>query len=138
LRAALRRVAIDTHLFLNYVGASGRDLTAAISTPILERFQEIWRGILDGPGDASRLTFSVADVETRARAAFVSDGPSSWCGYFCPDVMIASPSLEAFRQGRFQCVLGEVHSNNTLLWSALVSQHPDRTSLLDTLAHDTQ
>ena len=138
LRTALRSDAIDTHLFLNHVGSRGRDITASISAPILERFQEIWRDILSGSPDARRLTFSVAEVEARAREAFAVDAPSSWCGYFAPDVMIAASSLDALRQGRFQCVLGEVHSNNTLLWSALVSQHPDRTTLLDALAEDTR
>jgi hypothetical protein len=140
LRAALKSDSIDTHLFLNHVGARGRDITASISTPILERFQEIWREILSSADsrDPRRLTLDVADVAARAREAFAANGPSSWCGYFCPDVMIASPSLAAFRQGRFQCVLGEVHSNNTLLWSALVSQHPHQASVLDALAEDAR
>jgi hypothetical protein len=138
LRAALRSDTVDAHLFMNYVGSKGRELTGPISQRILDQFQQRWRWIISRPLDAQRLTLGVGEVEARAREAFAAQGASSWGGYFCPDVMVASPSLSALQQGQFHCVLGEIHSNNTLLWSALVSQHPHVESIQRALAEDTQ
>jgi acyl carrier protein len=136
LRAMSRTDTVDAHLFMKYVGAKGRDLTASISQDVLARFQERWRWVLNSQTSEARHTFTVDELEARAREAFAAIGDSSWCDYFCPDVLIASPSLEAFREGRFHCVLGEVHSNNTLLWSALVNQHPNVQSIERALAQD--
>lgn len=138
LREKLGADRVDAHLFLNYVGAGAREAIAPMSRTIRRRLQERWQTILEVPEGARSVTRDVAAIQTRAREAFAASGPGSWCGYYTPDIMIAADGLDAFRRGDFHCVLGEVHSNNTLLWSALTSQHPDVAALAAALARDTQ
>jgi acyl carrier protein len=139
LQRKLRTNTVDAHLFVTHVGASAREALAPLSAAVKAAFQSRWRDVLDAsdvpPGHS--LVRSTNDLRARAAHAFAVDGPSNWAGYFTPDIMVASPSLAAFQRGEFQCVLGEVHSNNTLLWSALTAQHPDPAALLEALAADT-
>ena len=113
-----------------------RDALAPISAAIRQDYRERWRAVLARtPGEPS-IARGAADLRTRASAAFPASGPSSWGGYFTPDIMIAARGLAALQRGDFQCVLGEIHSSNTLLWSCLTSQHPHLDDLERALAED--
>lgn len=137
LRETLRAETVDAHLLLNYVGGRGREALAPMSADLRRRFQERWLSILAIQDGETRVRRSVEQVREPARQAFAASGPSSWGGYFTPDIMVAAAGPEAFHRGEFECVLGEVHDNNTLLWSALAAQHADPAALDAALACDT-
>ena len=84
------------------------------------------------------MTYDVAEFSTRVRHAFGEPDPA-WARahYVCPDLMIAAESAAALRRGAFHAVLGEVHGRNTLLSSAVISQHPTPELVAAALAFDT-
>jgi hypothetical protein len=87
---------------------------------------------------ARRVRSTVDEVATIARDTFrTTRTPWSRALYFSPDLMVAAAGADAFRRGEFHAVLGEVHSTNSLLWSSLVAQHPNRDALVEAVTCDT-
>jgi acyl carrier protein len=138
LRSAGGVADVDAHLFLNHVGRTARAALAPMSDAVRIEYRNRWRRMLDVTPDARAITLTAADARARAGQLFETSAPSSWGDYFTPDVMVQAESRAAFEEGRYTCVLGEIHSNNNLLWSALVSQHPRPELLREALESDTR
>jgi hypothetical protein len=108
-------------------------------------FQSRWSrvlalsGVPGGEGGEGRSLVQRGSAELAAgfAEAFADPGPA-WdlARYFSPDLMIAAADEAAFRDGRFQGILGEVHTSNTLSWSCFLAQHPDPEAVLRMLARD--
>jgi hypothetical protein len=77
-------------------------------------------------------------LQPRIAALFSAPRPG-WqsARYQSPDIMIASASPEAIRQGAYQFVMGELHlSSNTLQASFFIEQHPARAELFQAIEND--
>jgi hypothetical protein len=136
-RGADGSVAAQT-LVERVLATAGAELTA-LTAAVSREYQERWRTIVEPGDDERRVVRRVEDVCERARAAFqIPHQPWSRAWYFSPDVMVAAAGLDAFQRGAFHAVLGEVHATNSLLWSPLVTQHPDPQRLADALTADTR
>lgn len=106
-----------------------------------QRYQAAWAAVLVDPISESphRVAFDVAATAQRARLIFGSPQESwSLVRQLSPDIMVCADGPEAFRRGDFQLTMGELHTGNTLTWSALAAQHPSLESLLETLADATE
>jgi hypothetical protein len=137
LRGRAGNGAVDGHLFYTFVQMATRDTLASLLADVSRRLSEKWRSILQLDVEASRVVRAVDEVAALAGQAFAIDGePWSPTGYFGPDLMVAADGLDAFQRGEFHIVLGEMHCTNTLLTSALASQHPDLESLRRAIARD--
>jgi hypothetical protein len=130
--AALLRAATPDLVF------SFRDL----ATPVADQLPELrrrWASILDIPSGVHRHTVRSEAIAGRVRELFPSM-PPPWSSavQYCPDVMVAAPSVAAVNSGDFLLVLGELHlATNTLDCQVVVQQHPDprRLGLADARDH---
>jgi hypothetical protein len=146
LRARHGSAAIDAHLFVNYVVAAGGGMSGTherhrilddVVARVKTRVQDVWRSVLPPTDGASRVGVDVAAIRPAAADAFRTHESGTWCGYVSPDVLISAGDADAFERGDCTFVLGEVHSGNTLLWSALAAQYPDQRELIRYLTDDT-
>jgi len=90
-----------------------------------------WAALLGGLSGA-RVLKSAAELRPLVEAAFPAPH-AGWpsARYHTPDLMIASPSVEAAARGDFQIVLGEVHvSMHTYSMSTFLYQHPRPESIV--------
>lgn len=134
-----RRDAVDAHEFYTRVTQIPLDERMARIRDVERRFRERWQFALGVDGEPRRVSRSVDQIALRAREAFLSRSPLwSRVRFLSPDVLVAADGPEAFRRGDFHCVLGEIHSGNGLLWSALASQHPDPQELADAVERDAR
>lgn len=125
---------VDAARFRRHVEAGGRQPLLDLCRKVTEEYQRAWATVLERNGRAP-----LADVIARARELFDPRG-QTWtrAEYFSPDLMVAAADLEAFRRGNFDCILGELHGINTLIHSALASQHPEPEALVAALERDTR
>jgi hypothetical protein len=130
---------IDAHVFLERVGELPAEAWRAHAARIRQPFQAKWRSVLE-LHEGERHVFRPCDViAARARREFAAPG-AVWtrANYMSPDIMVAAAGLDALHRGAFHCVLGEVHSLNTILNSALFAQHPDPERVLDTMVEEVR
>lgn len=137
LRATRPLEKIDAQLFFSYASATSEPQLQAIASSVESLFRQRWQSILEPGTREQPVVRRVADIRERACRAFPSPA-STWsrARYFSPDVLIAAPNLHALNRGEWSAVLGEVHTTNTLLWSALVTQHSCPEELERVLASD--
>lgn len=138
LRSAHEMDDIDSLSFYNEARRTVPQVIAGLREPLTSDLNHRWQQVLNDELSGPSVVRTAEDVCRRASAAFASNG-RIWghAQYIGPDVLVAAPSIEAFRRGDFQVVLGEVHTTSSLLRSCLVTQHSDRPTLAATLALDT-
>ncbi len=94
----------------------------------LEReLQARWHAVLGPTAGERRVARTAAELRPRVRREFAAPGPG-WQKARChsPDLLVAAESLEAFRRGDYEVVLGEVHlAMNSVDRQALLGQHPE-------------
>jgi hypothetical protein len=96
-----------------------------------------WMSVLDVPLDEPQVRYRSADLRARVSAAFEAAAPGwTWARHVSPDVMIAADGADAIERGDYLIVLGELHLTNTLLQTALVTEHPDRSEIQRALDAD--
>ncbi|MFD8386582.1 lantibiotic dehydratase [Streptomyces sp. NPDC059679] len=102
------------------------------AAPLVEELQKSWAGILAWPPDARRVHRETTELAGPVASAFRTPPPLWYgAGQHSPDIMIAAAGPEALRQGRFECVLGELHlAMATTDIHALTLTHPDAGRLL--------
>lgn len=138
MRAQAAAEAIEGHAFFERLMRTAPRTLPALLRDLRQRVQAAWQSLLQADYRASRVTRDVGEIAGRARDAFqVRTGLWTRAQYISPDIMIAARSLAALRRGEYHCVLGEVHTTNSLLWSSFGSQHPHPQWLVDALARDT-
>lgn len=133
---------IDCQLFVAYATtklylAHGR-ITAF--DPFVEQLQGMWRQVLGQPSQSSpgQATFAVEEARARVARSFRAREVGFSLGrYICPDVMIAAASADAIRRGDYVGVIGEIHCENTVAGSFLVTQHPRPSELFHAVSDDT-
>ncbi|GAB3523029.1 lantibiotic dehydratase [Phytohabitans suffuscus] len=84
-----------------------------------------WRSVLRVPVGARSAELRLADIRQAVADAFAAP-PAGWSGarWCSPDLMVAAQSEEAFREGRYRLVLGEVHAAvNTVDYGSMVPLH---------------
>ncbi|WP_304452767.1 lantibiotic dehydratase [Nocardiopsis sp. YSL2] len=117
-----------------------RPLTRVIeqSLELTEKeFTEKWSRIIPLPEDGREIHFAHDDLLPSVFEEFPDTAPG-WEGarYFCPDVMVAAPDLDAPSYNR-KLVLGEIHmAINTVRSHCFVTQHPNQAELLATVDED--
>lgn len=125
---------IDGHAFFTSAASSLAEALPPMLDALSRRYQANWLSILEPHQSERVVQRRSADVIDTAKALFATTStPWADARYFSPDVLVASPGIEAFRRGAFHCVLGEIHCANTLVRSALLTQHPDPASLVEAL-----
>jgi hypothetical protein len=137
-----QRKEIDCHLFVAYATTKlyltyGR-ITAFDS--IAQQLQEMWHQVLGEPlqSSPSRVTFALDEARARAARTFPGREVGYCLGrYICPDLMIAAASADAIRRGDYTPVIGEIHCENTVAASFLVTQHPCPSQLFQAVSEDT-
>ncbi|HVU65522.1 MAG TPA: lantibiotic dehydratase [Ktedonobacteraceae bacterium] len=98
----------------------------ALLATLRQRLQLRWQAILAPPLDEHRVSYRVEDLRAAVSEAFAAPRPG-WqtAFYHSPDLMIATPSLEALRKGDYYYILGELHpGGNTLRAACFSDQHP--------------
>lgn len=133
---------VDCHLFLEYVRSKlfAENGWAAAFDPLKLEFQDMWKRVLGRPLQSSpdRMVFSAEEACARAAFTFPPREVGFNLGrYVSPDLMIAASSLDAIHRGEYFGVLGEIHCDNTLAASCLVTQHPDPRVLMQAASADT-
>ncbi|HEX6292474.1 MAG TPA: lantibiotic dehydratase [Herpetosiphonaceae bacterium] len=109
-----------------------------LALAVMRMFQERWADVLAIPEGQRQVAYTSDELGPRVAQAFAAPAPG-WqsARYHSPDVMIASSSPEAIRQGDYQLVMGELHlAANTLRGSLFVNQHPAPGELLAALECD--
>jgi hypothetical protein len=137
LRAACAGESVDSLLFYNDVRQTSTAALAGAFRQAGERIDHAWREVLGGDLGTGRVVRTAQEVRHRADAIFRPVG-RLWgrAHHMSPDIMVAAPSVNAFRRGGFHAVLGGLHSTNTLVRSSLVTQHPDRQVLVNAFVRD--
>ena len=90
-----------------------------------------WARVLRVPPGERRVSYRSEDLRPLVEEIFAAP-TVGWQKARChsPDMLVSSPSMEAFRQGDFQVVLGEVHlAINSLDRNLFFSQHPNPAEL---------
>jgi hypothetical protein len=132
-------VSFDAHCFYTHVLGRPQSERLARIADVERRFRAKWQAVLDTAPEDRRVLRSVEQIASRAREAFrTAERTWSRTRYLSPDILVGASDVEAFRRGEFMCVLGEVHSGNSLLWSALVSQHSNPERLAQAVTQDAQ
>ena len=93
---------------------------------VVEDLTARWASILAFEPGTRRLQVSTERLRSHVSAAFTVPRPG-WPGarHHSLDIMIAAEGPEAIRQGRFQCVLGEIHATDTMVMRPLFrATHP--------------
>ncbi len=105
---------------------------------VVEDLTARWASILAFEPGTRRLQVSTERLRPHVSAAFTVPRPG-WPGarHHSPDIMIAAEGPEAMRQGRFQCVLGEIHVTDTMVMRPLFrATHPRPEDLVVAYQHD--
>lgn len=97
-----------------------------IASAASSQFQKRWARILNPPPDQKHLQFSSVSLQAAVAKEFaIPQRPRSLTRYQSPDLMVAARDVDAFRNGDYQVVLGELHAGmNTLGWPLFIEQHP--------------
>jgi hypothetical protein len=93
---------------------------------VVRTLQQRWAAILALPPDQRRVSYAADQLAAAVAGAFATDD-SGWqaARYQCPDLMLAAQGLEAVHRREYLWVLGEVHtSENSLKTALFVRQHP--------------
>jgi hypothetical protein len=97
-----------------------------------------WQKVLSITENVAQVSYASQNLKRLVDEAF----PASSCGwelarYNSPDVMIASRSVEAIREGDYSLVLGELHmALNTLRAQCIASQHPSPEEMIQAMEID--
>ncbi|HEY2496261.1 MAG TPA: lantibiotic dehydratase [Candidatus Angelobacter sp.] len=134
---------VDCHLFFEYVHSNlyADNGKASAFGPLTQQFQDLWKRVLGRAlhASANRVVFSSEEACARAASIFPPREVGFTLGrYVSPDVMIAASSIDAIRRGEYFGVLGEVHCDNTLVASCLVTQHPCPRVVMQAAFADTR
>jgi hypothetical protein len=139
LRACSSDDTVDAHALYTRVSQIPLEQRLARIRDVERTFRERWRSVFDAPTNAKCVVRSVDELAPRARTAFaVREKLWSRIQFLSPDVMVAADGSHAFCRGAVHFVLGEIHSGNGLLWSALASQHPNSHELAEAIADDAR
>lgn len=100
--------------------------------------QKRWAKILDPAANRSRLHFSSDSLQQVVAKEFtVPKRLGSFARYHSPDLLFAARDVNAFNEGDYEAVLGELHaSTNTLGWPLFIEQHPSPQDLFQALDSD--
>jgi hypothetical protein len=101
-------------------------------------FEQKWSTIFSAGSGVRERRFNSLDLQATVETAFptLTDTPFS-PQYFCPDLMVAAPSVEAIERGEALYVMGELHlGHNTLASAVFVGQHPDAPALHEAVGWD--
>jgi Lantibiotic dehydratase, N terminus len=115
-----------------------RVVNAQTQQEIQNELNSRWGRVLAVPPGERRVAYRSEDLLPLVQREFAAPGPG-WqkARYHSPDLLIAAPSLEAFRQGDYQAVLGEIHvAVNSLDRFAFFSQHPHPEELRAAIESD--
>ncbi len=102
-----------------------------VAAAALSQFQKRWARILHPPQGQGRLHFA-SDALSRAVAKefAIPHRPRTLTRYQSPDLLFAARDVDAFQNGEYQVVLGELHAGmNTLGWPLFIAQHPSPEDL---------
>jgi hypothetical protein len=103
-----------------------RILNLQIRAEIQHEMRARWERVLTIPEGKRQVSYRSEDLRPQMEREFAAPS-AGWQKGRChsPDLMIAAPSVEAFRQGDYLAVLGEVHvAVNTLDRWLFFTQHP--------------
>lgn len=99
-----------------------------------------WASILfsEQEDGKKQIELTVKGLHSQVMSAFAAPGPG-WAGarHHSADILIVAKGPEAVQTGRCFCVLGEIHSNDTMVMRNVVQQmHPQPEELLDAYQRD--
>lgn len=129
---------VDGAYFAGHLRGIGPQALGEVAAEVLRRYQDAWASLVQLDGRPRRRRYDVAEIAARAQQIFGAPVHGwSRATFFSPDLMVAADGIDALRRNDFHAILGELHTSNTLLSSAALSQHPDPAIVGTALARDT-